>query len=274
MRYAKSCILFAVVLVSITLILSQLALAKPPLKPGNPGLPGCLSEVAAKEAEIAELQEQITAKDAEIEELNELVASLQNKAFVPQTGQTICYDVDGYTIDCEGTGQDGEYRSGVDLPAPRFTSNGDGTVTDNLTGLMWQQDTDCIAASYPDFDNDDIAGDGRVTWQHALDFVAGINNETYSNCGAGYTDWKLPNIRELQSLVHYGFHGPALSDTIGTGHWSDGDPFFNDAAATFWSSTTHNGTSSAAWRLGMGGGNVQGGQKSGVHKVWCVRSGN
>jgi len=63
-------------------------------------------------------------------------------AFVPQTGQTQCYD--GQTPDeCPNGpfGQDGDIQAGVPFPNPRFTvNNPDGTVTDNLTGLIWLQD--------------------------------------------------------------------------------------------------------------------------------------
>ena len=58
---------------------------------------------------------------------------------LPQTGQTTCWDKNGNVIPCAGTGQDGDIQAGVAWPNPRFTDNGDGTVTDNLTGLMWTQ---------------------------------------------------------------------------------------------------------------------------------------
>jgi len=61
---------------------------------------------------------------------------------VPRTGQTLCYDVKGKVIPCEGTGQDGEYRAGTAWPTPRFNDNYDGTVTDRLTGLVWVKDAD------------------------------------------------------------------------------------------------------------------------------------
>ena len=62
---------------------------------------------------------------------------------VAATGQTECFDVDG-PVDCVGTGQDGEYQIGITV-TPRFVDNGDGTVTDNLTGLIWLQDSNCWA---------------------------------------------------------------------------------------------------------------------------------
>lgn len=58
-------------------------------------------------------------------------------AGIPKTGQTLCWDGDGSEIPCPNTGQDGELQKGLAWPNPRFTDHGDGTVTDNLTNLMW-----------------------------------------------------------------------------------------------------------------------------------------
>jgi len=142
-------------------------------------------------------------------------------------------------ITSHATGDDGNLEMGMPWPIPRFTDNGDGTVTDNLTGLMWLEDANCIAAQYPSFDNDETFNDGKVTWQHALDFVAGINDGTYPDCGAGHTDWRLANIRELASLIHYDFTtGPVLPNTAGTGQWSEGDPFWGVAQNLYWTSSS------------------------------------
>ena len=61
---------------------------------------------------------------------------------LPKTGQTTCYGgTSGATvIPCTGTGQDGELQTGLAWPNPRFTDNGDQSVTDNLTGLIWTKD--------------------------------------------------------------------------------------------------------------------------------------
>lgn len=56
---------------------------------------------------------------------------------VPRTGQVTCYDTTGFTVDCAGTGQDGDLQKGAAWPDPRFTNQGDGTVRDNLTNLVW-----------------------------------------------------------------------------------------------------------------------------------------
>jgi len=100
---------------------------------------------------------------------------------LPRTGQTKCWDTEGVEIPCAGTGQDGDIQAGVAWPDPRFTDHGNGTVTDNLTGLMWMKN-----ANLP---ND------YMNWQQALNYVAGINTGTYPNYG--YTDWRLPNRKEL-----------------------------------------------------------------------------
>ena len=107
--------------------------------------------------------------------------------YLPKTGQTTCYDTNGGVIDCADTGQDGDTQTGMSWPDLRFTDNGDGTMMDELTGLMWTQDRSLS---------------GLQTWQEALDFVAGMNAGTNTNYG--YTDWRLPNILEIMSLSNKG----------------------------------------------------------------------
>jgi hypothetical protein len=196
---------------------------------------------------------------------------------VSQTGQTTSYV----------KGDDGDLQKGVTWPNPRFTDNLDGTVTDNLTGLIWLKDANCIATTYPEFDNDEIVGsgelpwestpgDGRVVWQRALDFVAGINDGTYPNCGAGATDWRLPNRFELESLLTLEYSWLAVPDTAGTGQWSGGDPFnFNHLRFfSYWSSTTYAGYPYQAWCVHIDDGYVGGSNKSDYYYyVWPVRGG-
>ena len=125
---------------------------------------------------------------------------------LPKTGQTMCYDSLGTPIDCVGTGQDGAIQAGVVWPDPRFSDRGDGTVADNLTGLVWAKNANLMPARDSGWDNDETANDGAVTWQHTLDYVAKLNNESY----LGYKDWRLPNKRELRSLIDYSKYNPAL----------------------------------------------------------------
>ena len=129
----------------------------------------------------------------------------------------------GTRIDCAGTGQDGALQKGVELPTPRFTDKGDGTIKDNLTGLIWLKNANC-----PNVFRD---------WQTALNDVARINTsgkmngndcgDTSGKRGTHRTDWRLPNVRELHSLVDFAFFSPAISNAGGTGIGSNSDPFSN-----------------------------------------------
>ena len=160
--------------------------------------------------------------------------------FVPDTGQTKCYNND-VEIPCPQPGQpfygqDAQYgpntqsytkldENGNDLPdsATEWVM-----VRDNVTGLIWVKDGNLMATRDPSFDNDGTAGDGQVTWQHALDYVAKLNNENYLD----HSDWRLPNIKELSTLVDSSipFPGP----TINTSYFQNPSAFF----CVSWSSTT------------------------------------
>ncbi len=151
---------------------------------------------------------------------------------LPKTGETICSDTSGNVIACTNTGQDGDLQKGIAWPNPRFTDNGDGTMTDNLTGLVWLKDANCIKTQYPSFNGG--TGNGAVNWQSALDFIAGVNNGTYSNCSAGKTDWRMPNINEFLSLINYG--SGINNGTGGTYVWLSNQGF-NNVGNGYWSST-------------------------------------
>ncbi len=186
---------------------------------------------------------------------------------LPKTGQTTCYDDSGNVITCGYSpyGQDGDYRKGANWPAPRF-----GGVTDNLTGLMWLRDANCIATKYPIFDTDGTAGDGEVTWQKALDFVTGINNGTYSNCdgdgGYHYTDWRLPNANELRSLVNYEVQN-GITWLLFSGFNNVDIPSY-----FYWTSTTN--AEGRAYVIAMFMGSQFTILKPNDNKVWPVRGGN
>jgi len=109
-----------------------------------------------------------------------------------QTGQKSCWDQTGAVVACAGTGQDGDVRAGVAWPDPRFTDNGDGTITDELTGIMWLKDPGCI---------------GTVPWQDGLDAVAAFNTDPAPFACTAYTathdDWRVSNISELMTLYNH-----------------------------------------------------------------------
>jgi len=98
-----------------------------------------------------------------------------------------------------------------------FIDNGDGTVTDARTGLMWFQDGSCLE---------------KLDWQKALTSMKPLNSgQGNSGCSPSvkqYTDWSLPNATELRSLIDYDADYPALS----SGH------LFKSVAPGYWTSTT------------------------------------
>ena len=144
---------------------------------------------------------------------------------LPQTRQMTCYKISSYILYCAPMEQDEDIQEDEGWLNPRFTDNGDGTVTDHLTGLMWLQDANCIATHYSDLDRD-----GMVLWKKALDFAAGIDNGTYSKCGAGYTDWRLPNASELESLFN--------TENSRTVSWLNRQGFTNVQAKNYWTPTS------------------------------------
>ena len=173
-------------------------------------------------------------------------------AEVPATGQTTSYE----------PGDDGDLQRGVALPTPRFTDNLDGTITDNLTGLIWLQNANCF---------------GVQNWATALTRANGLaSGDCGLSDGSVAGDWRLPNIRELHSLVNFAFFNPALSNAAGTGQGSGSDPFSNfQTASSYWSSTTFAGFSVNAWFVNFSGGFVVFGVKDfGNFFVLAVRGGS
>ena len=160
--------------------------------------------------------------------------------WIPRTGQTTCYN-GGTPVSCAGTGQDGEYQMGsTTIPAlaptngltgaynlgwtgtTRFTDNGDGTVTDDLTGLIWLKNSDCF---------------GARQWLQALSDANGLASGACGlSDGSAAGDWRLPNVNELHSLIDLSQSYPALPS---------GHPFINlnvvpDPYITPYWSSTHN----------------------------------
>jgi photosystem II stability/assembly factor-like uncharacterized protein len=173
---------------------------------------------------------------------------------LPSTGQTTCYDTSGNVIACAGTGQDGDIQAGVAWPVPRFIDNGDQTITDNLTGLIWQKD-----GSTPTVGS---CTGGAMTWQSALDYVACMNANNY----LGHNDWRLPNRIELESLVHDGQPDQAS--------WLNAQGFVNTQGFFYWSSTTAALNPVVAWCVyfgGIGGGSLN--KNNNYLYVRCVRGG-
>jgi len=162
------------------------------------------------------------------------------------TGQTASYS----------SGDDGGLKMGAAWPAGRFADNGDGTVTDNLTGLIWLKNAGCFQ---------------RADWNSAL---TDANQLASGACGlrdgslAG--QWRLPNLIELESVIDVSAAGPALTP---------GNPFTNAANALYWTSTGYFGGeegSPLAWVIDLTDGGflndgVQNVKTSSLNGVWAVR---
>ena len=165
---------------------------------------------------------------------------------VPTTGQTTIY----------AYGDDGDLTRGVPWPTPRFTDKSNGTVTDNLTGLIWAKNANMFQ--------------GRLEWQiggayPAIEACATLNSGEHNlTDGSVEGDWRLPNIRELQSVVDYGTVGPALPE---------GHPFVDVALDYYWSSNTFEYDGTWAWFVYMGDGVAGADHKYLDSRVWCVRGG-
>jgi len=186
----------------------------------------------------------------------------------PDTGQTKCYrGVSPYDeITCAGTGQDGAYN----INPMSFENNGNGTVTDNNTGLMWQK---CSVGQ----NNDSTCSGSAVyyNWYQAVGEVNASYNPSggsFKNvCGdlttGSYTDWRLPSKKELMSIVDYSipYPGPTINTTY----------FPNTVASGYWSSTTYAYDPGYAWGVGFvnGGVGVHYGDKGHNLYVRCVRAG-
>ncbi len=179
---------------------------------------------------------------------------------LPATGQTTCFDSSGNVIDCAGSqwpGQDGHYQAGCSS-AGRFVDNGDGTVTDDCTGLVWQKD------------GADVNGDGLIdasdvlSWQQALQHCENLEF-------AGRNDWRLPNVRELQSIVDYGRSTPSIDPVFGVAS----PPMSAASSSWYWSSSSVLGSPGSGWHVSFDYGYVLGGvavvDKSLLYYVRAVR---
>lgn len=146
---------------------------------------------------------------------------------LPDTGQITSYTAT--------FGEDSDYS----INPPTYTDNGNGTVTDNVSGLMWQQDEA-----------------GSADWGDAVNYC---NNSTL----AGYIDWRLPSKKELMSIVDYESHDPSIDITYfpGTISWY------------YWSSTTYASGWSNACFVNFSNGYVVNASKSASYYVRCVRGG-
>ena len=169
-----------------------------------------------------------------------------------RTGQTSSY----------ASGDDFVAQAGVPWPALRFTDNADGTVTDNLTGLVWLKNAGCVAPT---------------NWAAALTAASQLASGACGlSDGSSAGKWRMPNVNELESLVDVAGSNPALPST---------HPFTNiSLGAAYWSSTTYTALSTNAMAIRLSDGRWINGPDPADHSfnndkllssnaLWAVKSG-
>ena len=125
------------------------------------------------------------------------------------------------------------------VEAATLTDNGNGTVTDIGTGLVWQQ-----------------GEPGAMTWGNAISYCEGLSLD-------GHSDWRLPNVKELESLTDDTRYNPSINKQF----------FANAYSPGYWSSTTYAGNPVVAWLVNFYYGYVSAGNKYYGIYVRCVRGG-
>jgi hypothetical protein len=169
-----------------------------------------------------------------------------------KTGQTTAY----------GAGSDGDLQKGI---TQGYVDNGDGTITDTSTGLMWEKKSD----------------DGTIHDKDNLyTFIQSIETRLASlNAGggfAGHTDWRAPNRRELESLVTLEYANPSVSSAFNT-RCEPGCTVWNCSCtgpAPYWSSSSYAGGPAGAWVVSFYDGSVFAGDKTANLCNRAVRAGS
>jgi hypothetical protein len=180
----------------------------------------------------------------------------------PATGQTTCWDSAGTVILCTSTGQDGDIQAGATL---RYKDKGDGTITDKKTKLRWEKKSN--DGTIHDVDN-------TYTWENAFAVhVASLNTANF----AGHNDWRLPNYKELTSILNLENFNPAVSPAFNTNCVADTTTVLTGsctAASLYWSSTTVAFIPNGTWVVDFDNGLVGALDKGDNLHVRAVRGGS
>lgn len=170
-------------------------------------------------------------------------------------------------------------------PTDPFVDNGDGTITDTQTGLMWQQqlaDSDPACTDADQANRDVRCVNNTYTWTDGADgdntnpdgtaftvFLATLNQEVTadpdSTCFAGHCDWRMPRLSELRSILLEQYPcgtTPCIADIFGP-----------TAALEYWSSTSFGFAPGGAWYVFFSNGAVNDGGKNSGRHVRAVRGG-
>ncbi len=183
----------------------------------------------------------------------------------PATGQTVSYPADLFFDSGQAVNDDGAVQAGSPL---NFLDNGDGTITDLNTGLMWEKKSN--DGSIHDVDR-------TYFWSKAGAFTVwdwiGLMNTEDGPGFAGHSDWRLPNRRELDSLVDFSRVDPSVAPVFQT-VCTEGCTVTAcscTALADYWSSTTAAVNTTLAWVVEFSRGRGDDRAKSASRAVRAVR---
>lgn len=133
----------------------------------------------------------------------------------------------------------------------RFEDNGDGTVTDCRSGLVWLKNASCNETS-----GGIIKSTGYLSWNDAVAWTSGLGHNMCGLSDGSYAgDWRLPTKTELMALVEsarkQGFDHPVLTNQAGTAKWTPGNPFNGVINDVYWSNSTFAGNTLQAWGVSL-----------------------
>jgi uncharacterized repeat protein (TIGR02543 family) len=207
-----------------------------------------------------------------------LMGAAQTDPLFTENETTITDKVYGMTWQKDAAKNGASIPMGIAVPSTRFTNNYDGTLTDNMTGLIWLKNANCANAT-SDWQNaisnilPEARGLSRPGLINSLN-ATGLMNENdcgdISNSGSYQTDWRLPNINELASLPTN--YSTEANPVINPSDWLNTQGFINVQPFLYWSSTSYFGPHSA-WGVYMGVGGVDHRFKYDSYYVWPVRGG-
>ena len=140
-------------------------------------------------------------------------------------------------------------------PTSDFAVHGDGTVTNQPTQLMWK-----VCSEGQTWSANSCSGSTSTkTWSQALQIPSSLN----AGAGfAGHTDWRLPNIKELKTLVEFACFGSAINETV----------FPSSAAEWYWSSSPSANDTDVSWALDVDSGDDFAYTRTSVYRVRLVRT--
>ncbi len=202
---------------------------------------------------------------------NDLAVCEADAVAFPASGQTTAFTSeknDGITGPV-AVPDDGVMQAGVSLS---YTDNGDGTITDNSTGLMWEKKSD-DGDRLHDKDNA-YYWSGNGTQETIWDWLEDVNAEGGTGF-AGYHDWRVPNVRELQSIVNYQSTPLPVSTALNSNCVAGATVLTGSCTLLtyYWSSTTWARSTSQVWGVDFNHGEVVPSDKASGSRVRAVRGG-